>query len=57
MDLAAGRLVQVAEAGTLGPDFYLVRKRSAPVRQSVDAVWDWCLHRLLLPQRLDGLPA
>lgn len=57
MDLAAGRLVQVAEAGTLGPDFYLVRKRSAPVRQSVDAVWDWCLHRLLLSQRLDGLPA
>ncbi|MFD4121335.1 LysR substrate-binding domain-containing protein [Alcaligenes faecalis] len=57
MDLAAGRLVQVAEAGTLGPDFYLVRKCSAPVRQSVDAVWDWCLHRLLLPQRLDGLPA
>lgn len=57
MDLAAGRLVQVAEAGTLGPDFYLVRKRSAPVRQSVEAVWDWCLHRLLLPQRLDGLPA
>jgi LysR family glycine cleavage system transcriptional activator len=57
MDLAAGRLVQVAEAGTLGPDFYLVRKRSAPVRQSVDAVWDWCLHRRLLPQRLDGLPA
>ncbi|WP_199265600.1 LysR substrate-binding domain-containing protein [Alcaligenes faecalis] len=57
MDLAAGRLVQVAEAGTLGPDFYLVRRRSAPVRQSVDAVWDWCLHRLLLPQRLDGLPA
>lgn len=57
MDLAAGRLVQVAEAGTLGPDFYLVRKRLAPVRQSVEAVWDWCLHRLLLPQRLDGLPA
>lgn len=47
MDLAAGRLVQVAAAGTLGPDFYLVRKRSAPVRQSVEAVWDWCLHRLL----------
>ena len=55
-DLAAGRLVQVAEAGTSGPDFYLVRKRSAPVRQSVEAVWDWCLHRLLLPQRLGGLP-
>lgn len=56
-DLAAGRLVQVAEAGALGPDFYLVRKRSAPVRQSVAAVWDWCLHRLLLPQLLDELPA
>uniref|UniRef100_UPI003D08A5FE LysR substrate-binding domain-containing protein n=1 Tax=Alcaligenes faecalis TaxID=511 RepID=UPI003D08A5FE len=47
MDLAAGRLVQVAAAGTLGPDFYLVRKRSASVRQSVEAVWNWCLHRLL----------
>lgn len=47
MDLAAGRLVQVAAAGTLGPDFYLVRNRSAPVRQSVEAVWNWCLNRLL----------
>ncbi|HBQ91161.1 LysR substrate-binding domain-containing protein [Alcaligenes aquatilis] len=55
-DLAAGRLVQVAQAGILGPDFYLVRRRSAPVRQSAQAVWDWCLHRLLLPQRSNGLP-
>ncbi len=48
-DLAAERLVQVAEVGALGADFYLLRKRSAPVRKSVEAVWDWCLHRLLLP--------
>ncbi len=47
-DLAAGRLVQVAEVGALGADFYLLRKRSAPVRKSVEAVWDWCLHRLLI---------
>ncbi|MDV2116660.1 LysR substrate-binding domain-containing protein [Alcaligenes faecalis] len=46
-DLATGRLVQVAQAGILGPDFYLVRRRSAPIRQSAQAVWEWCLNRLL----------
>ncbi|MBP6622511.1 MAG: LysR family transcriptional regulator [Alcaligenes sp.] len=53
-DLAAGRLVQVAEAGALGADFYLVRKRSTAARDSVEAVWNWCLHRLLLSQELAG---
>lgn len=47
-DLAAGRLVQVAHAGTVGADFYLLRKRSTPARKSVEAVWGWCLHRLLI---------
>lgn len=47
-DLATGRLVQVAEAGTLGADFYLVRKRSFSVNKSVEAVWHWCVSRLLL---------
>ncbi|MGE8517271.1 MAG: LysR substrate-binding domain-containing protein [Alcaligenes nematophilus] len=51
-DLAAGSLVQVAEAGAMGPDFYLLRKRSTPARASVEAVWEWCQHRLLLPPEL-----
>lgn len=55
-DLAAGRLVQVAEAGALGADFYLIRKRSIAARASVEAVWDWCQHRLLLSQDLTGQP-
>lgn len=47
-DLATGRLVQVAEAGKLGADFYLVRKRSFSVNKSVEVVWHWCVNRWLL---------
>ncbi|NGM45168.1 LysR family transcriptional regulator [Rhodobacter sp. SGA-6-6] len=45
-DLAAGRLVQVAaETLAAGPDFYLVRKRSAPGK-AAEAAWDWCCRAL-----------
>ncbi len=50
-DLAAGRLVQVAEPTIMiEPDYYLVRKRSTSPRKAVDAVWNWCSERLLLPE-------
>ncbi|MBB2819134.1 UNVERIFIED_ORG: DNA-binding transcriptional LysR family regulator [Rhizobium esperanzae] len=48
-DLDAGRLVQVTDAtATIGPDYFLVRKRSSSPRKAVDAVWDWCATRLSL---------
>lgn len=46
-DLDAGRLLQVAEAGTVDADYFLVRKRSSSPRKSVEAVWRWCLSHLL----------
>jgi len=50
-DMAAGRLVQVAEPTiTIEPDYYLIRKRSTSPRKAVDAVWNWCSVRLLLPE-------
>lgn len=50
-DIAAGRLVQVAEPTIrIEPDYYLVRKRSTSPRKAADAVWEWCLERLLLPE-------
>ena len=50
-DLATGRLVQVAEPTIMiEPDYYLVRKRSTSPRKAVDAVWNWCSERLLLPE-------
>ncbi|MBX5222975.1 LysR family transcriptional regulator [Rhizobium sp. NLR8a] len=49
-DLETGRLVQVTDAtATMGPDYYLVRKRSSSPRKAVDAVWDWCATRLSPP--------
>ncbi|MBX5041073.1 LysR family transcriptional regulator [Rhizobium lentis] len=49
-DLEAGRLVRVTEeTATIGPDYYLVRKRSSSPRTAVDAVWEWCAARLSLP--------
>lgn len=43
-DLDAGRLREVAPAGfEVGTDFYLVRKRMAQPRETVAALWDWCL--------------
>lgn len=45
-DLAAGRLVQVAEGSwSATPDFYLVRKRG-PHAKAAEAVWHWCCHHL-----------
>ncbi|MBX4896910.1 LysR substrate-binding domain-containing protein [Rhizobium bangladeshense] len=49
-DLKAERLVQVTDAtATIGPDYFLVRKRSPSPRKAVDAVWDWCAARLSQP--------
>ncbi|OWV89952.1 LysR family transcriptional regulator [Rhizobium sp. R635] len=49
-DLEAGRLVRVTDAtATIGPDYFLVRKRSSSPRKAVDAVWDWCAAQLSLP--------
>ncbi|PVB62402.1 LysR substrate-binding domain-containing protein [Labrenzia sp. 011] len=43
-DLDTGRLIKVCPAGfEVGSDFYLVRKRSPHPRDTVDAVWAWCL--------------
>jgi LysR family glycine cleavage system transcriptional activator len=43
-DIDAGRLVKVCAAGfEIGSDFYLVRKRSPHPRDTVDAVWSWCV--------------
>ncbi|MBX5152971.1 LysR family transcriptional regulator [Rhizobium lentis] len=48
-DLEAERLVQVTNAtATIGPDYYLVRKRSSSPRKAVEAVWDWCATQLPL---------
>lgn len=48
-DLTAGRLVQVSESTlTVDPDYYLVRKKNAPSRPTVDAVWNWCVAHLAL---------
>lgn len=46
-DLAQGRLVRISERSLRGgPDYYLVRKRSAAGRPAADAVWHWCLDNL-----------
>jgi DNA-binding transcriptional LysR family regulator len=46
-DLDAGRLVQVTDVSSvMEPGYFLVRKRSPPPRQAVDAVWDCCAKRL-----------
>lgn len=46
-DIAAGRLLQVAQSGhTTGLDYYLVRKRRAAPAKTLDAVWNWCLAQL-----------
>ncbi|WP_238897662.1 LysR substrate-binding domain-containing protein [Achromobacter xylosoxidans] len=50
-DLEAGRLVQIADAGIIGPDYFLVRKRSPTPREAANAVWDWCAKRLAPPQK------
>ncbi|WP_311946854.1 LysR substrate-binding domain-containing protein [Halomonas piscis] len=48
-DLETGRLVQVTDKTmTKGPSYFLVRKRSPPLFDSTDAVWEWCLSRLAL---------
>ena len=45
-DLAAGRLVQVAEGSWPAvPDFYLVRKRGSQSK-AAEAVWHWCCRHL-----------
>lgn len=46
-DLDAGRLVEVSNTDlTIGPDYYLVRKRASSPRKAVDAVWEWCAANL-----------
>ncbi|PLW77140.1 LysR substrate-binding domain-containing protein [Cohaesibacter celericrescens] len=43
-DLVAKRLVNVSDANFgIESDFYLVRKRSPYPRDTVDAVWAWCI--------------
>ncbi|MFT0532312.1 LysR substrate-binding domain-containing protein [Castellaniella hirudinis] len=42
-DLAAGRLVKVADAGAAQADYFLVRKRVSSSRKSVEAIWRWCM--------------
>jgi len=53
-DLEAGRLVEVADAGTTKGDYFLVRKRSATPRKAVDAVWHWCIHQWLAPEEVSA---
>ena len=46
-DLTSGRLVRISERSLrAGPDYYLVRKRSAAARSAADAVWHWCIDNL-----------
>lgn len=41
-DLEAGRLIEVCSAGfEAKADYYLIRKRTASPRKTIDAVWDW----------------
>ncbi|AGT11196.1 transcriptional regulator, LysR family (plasmid) [Paracoccus aminophilus JCM 7686] len=48
-DLAAGRLVQVMDrCRVIGPDYILLRKRSATPRKAAQAVWEWCAQHLAL---------
>ncbi|MEM5500286.1 LysR substrate-binding domain-containing protein [Ahrensia kielensis] len=43
-DLDGGRLIKICSADfKAGSDFYLVRKRSPHPRETVDAVWSWCM--------------
>ncbi|WP_417604578.1 LysR substrate-binding domain-containing protein [Primorskyibacter flagellatus] len=65
-DLDAGRLIEICPAGfSVGSDFYLVRKRSSHLRETVDAVWAWAvenwtvsdslsLSRQALPSQREG---
>lgn len=48
-DLDAGRLINIGAAGfEVGSDFYLVRKRVPAPRETVDAVWSWCVENWVL---------
>lgn len=43
-DINAGRLTEICAAGfEVNSDFYLVRKRAHQPRETVDAVWAWCI--------------
>lgn len=47
-DLAAGRLVQIAQAPDAdGPDYYLLRKRAPHHAPPAEAVWHWCATDLI----------
>lgn len=48
-DLEAGRLVRVMDAGIMGADYFLVRKRSPAPKKAAKAAWDWCARRLGSP--------
>lgn len=53
-DLNAGRLVQVAEgAAPTGPNYYLLRTRSARPGEAAGTVWDWCARQLASRQDED----
>ena len=45
-DIKACRLVQIADAGHVEGNYYLVRKRSVTHGKAVQAVWDWCAAQL-----------
>ncbi|WP_442798783.1 LysR substrate-binding domain-containing protein [Pantoea vagans] len=45
-DIKAGRLVKIADAGSIEGDYYLVRKRSELPGKAAQRVWAWCLHHL-----------
>lgn len=49
-DVEAGRLVEVAQAGVAKGNYYLVRKHSYASNKAVEAVWEWCINRWLLPE-------
>lgn len=50
-DLEAGRLIEICPAGfDVKSDFYLIRKHRPQPRESVDAVWAWCLSNWVAPK-------
>ncbi len=46
-DLKSGRLVRISDRSLrAGPDYYLVRRRSAGTGAAAGAVWAWCIDHL-----------
>ena len=46
-DLKSGRLMRISDRSLrAGPDYYLVRRRSAGTGAAAGAVWAWCIDHL-----------